>query len=86
MNTLDVINSMSAKDAVQRAYFTASQLQDHRDAEQVAGVALYLNELCRVHRLSPRELLNKAERMAADADTHYAVEVQALRAYIKEEF
>jgi hypothetical protein len=86
MNTLDVINSMRAADAVQRAYLTATQLQDHRDAQQVAGVALYLNELCRVHRLDPRELLNKADRMAADADTNYAVEVRALRQFIREEF
>lgn len=86
MRTNDVINSMSARDAVQLAYFTASELQDHRTPEQVAGVALYLNELCRVKGIDVCELLNKADRMAADADTHYAVEVRALRQYIKEEF
>lgn len=86
MNTSDVINSMTAKEGVQVAYFAASQLQDFRNAQQIAGVALYLNELCRVQGLDAREMFNKAERMAADADTHYAVEVRALREFIKQEF
>jgi hypothetical protein len=76
---------MRGKESATR-YYTASQIQDERSPEQIAGVALFLNELCRVHGLDTRALLNKAERMAADADTHYAVEVRALRQYIKEQF
>jgi len=85
MTTRDELNSMSPAKAVQVAYFTATQLQDFRPAEQVAGVALFLNELCEQVGIDARETLNKGGRMAVDADTFYQREVKALRDYIKGE-
>lgn len=76
---------MAAKSAVQVAYFTASQLQDFRTAEQLAGVALFLNEACQQLGIDAREMFNKADRMAKDADTFHQREVKALRDYIKGE-
>lgn len=85
MSTLDQINSMNASKAVQVAYFIASQLQDFTPAQQAAGAALFLNELCEQVPLDARAVLNKSARMAKDADTFYQREVKALRDYIKGE-
>lgn len=86
MTTRDQVNSMDPKRAVMAAYDIASKLQDFRKAEQIAGAALFLGEVCAVLGLDVRELHNQSARMAADADTFFSREVKALRDYIKGEF
>lgn len=86
MTTRDELNSMHPAKAVQAAYNCASQMQDFRKAEQIAGVALFLNELCLAKKLDVSELFNQVGRMAKDADTFFQRETKALRDYIQGEF
>lgn len=81
-NELAVTN---ARDAVTAAYQAVSTLQDFKPAQQVAGVSILFHIIAEQLGLSPSELLNKAERMTADADTYYSREVKALRDYVRGE-
>lgn len=84
-NARDNLPTTNARDAVTAAYQAVSTLQDFTPAQQVAGVSILFHTIAESLGISPSELLNKAQRMATDADTHYAREVKALRDYVKGE-
>lgn len=81
----DLINNTTAKAAAQVAFAAVSAVQSLPRGAQVAGVALLLKIICDELYLDLSEMINKAGRMAADADTHYQREVQALRDYVQGE-
>jgi hypothetical protein len=84
MNT-DKLNSIISFHAIDGAYAAVSAIQGFEKHKQVAGAAVLFTVICEELGLNPSELINKAQRIARDADTFYAVEAKALRAYVKGE-
>lgn len=81
----DQLNSVNPHGAVQAAYSAVSALQTFRPAEQIAGAGVLIATICAETGISPSDLLEKAARMAAHADTYYTREIKALRHYVQEE-
>lgn len=61
------------------------KVQDLDGSEQVAAIAVAFTLYSEVLGISPSELINRAQRIIADADTHYTREAKALRDFVKEE-
>jgi hypothetical protein len=70
-------------ETLRAAYAFVSAAQDHPPEEQVAGVASLFIVMCQRLGLDAPEELHRAERVVKDANTHYAVHVRALEAYIE---
>lgn len=86
MNTvLDNLSFTNPHDAVTAAYAQVSATQTMAPHLQVAGAAVLFTNLCAGLDLNPSEVINKAQRLTADADTFYTTTIRALREYIKQE-
>jgi len=81
----DRLNSVAPIRAIQQAYAVADRLQDMPSEEQVVALAVAFQLYAEVLRLDPSELLNKAQRIVNDGDTHYTREAKALRDYVQQE-
>lgn len=82
---IDRLNNLRPQQAVQAAFAQLSSTQHLTPAEQLAGAALLLREMAVNSGIPVSELLNKAERIAVDADTFFHRELKALRDYVKGE-
>lgn len=81
----DLLNSVVSFHAVEAAYAAVSAVQTMPKHKQVAGIAVLFTVICEELKLSPSELINKASRIAKDADTFYTRETKALRDYVQGE-
>ena len=81
----DQLNSVVSFHAVEAAYAAVSALQAMPPAKQVMGAAVLFSVLCEELKLDPSELINKAQRVAKDADGFFTREMKALRDYVKGE-
>lgn len=72
-------------EATRAAYAALSGAQTHRPNAQVMGFAVAFLVTCEELGLTPSEVLNKASRLAREADVHYAPQVRALREYVRNE-
>lgn len=77
--------TVNALMAVQAAYAAVSAVQTYTPGEQVAALAIALRVAAQHTGIGVGELLDKASRMDAHADTNYTREIRALREYIKNE-
>lgn len=81
----DQLNSVVSFHAVEAAYAAVSAVQTMAPAKQVMGAAVLFSVLCEELKLDASELINKAQRVAKDADGFFTREMKALRDYVKGE-
>lgn len=81
----DKLNFVAPIEAVRDAYAIVDRVQDLDGARQVAAIAVAFSLYAESIGISPSELINRAHRIVADADTHYTREAKALRDYVKQE-
>lgn len=81
----DQLNFVAPIDAVRDAYGIVDRVQDLTPGRQVAAIAVAFTLYAETLGISPSELINRAQRIVADADTHYTREAKALRDYVQQE-
>lgn len=81
----DQLNMVPAWHTIQTAYGALSGAQGSPAPQQVMGVAVLFNEMCRELRLDPSEMLDKARRVVRHAEDHFSSERKALSMYINQE-
>lgn len=85
MNT-DSLNSVKPFTALHAAFLVLDGTQAlQRPHLQVIGVAVLFKEMCKRLGLDVSEMLNKADRIAKDADSNYTYHLRALHGYIDNE-
>lgn len=81
----DQLNSVVSFHAVEAAYAAVSAVQAMPKQKQVMGIAVLFSTICDELKLDLSELINKAQRVAKDADGFFTREMKALRGYVKGE-
>lgn len=81
----DSLNSVMPFPALSAAFKVLDGAQSLPPHMQVLGTAVLFRETCRRLGLDVSEMLNKAERVAKDADSNYTYHLRALHAYIDNE-
>lgn len=81
----DQLNSVVSFHAVEAAYAALSAIQAMPKHKQVMGAAVLFTVICEELGMEPSELINKAQRVAKDADGFFTREMKALRDYVKGE-
>lgn len=82
---LDKLNSTKPHHALESAFTVLDAVQSLPQHQRVLGVTLLFHLLCEQLRLDKSEMLNKAERIAHDANSNYFDHIHAVRAYIDNE-
>lgn len=85
MSLNDRITTVSPKDVLSTAYAALSGAQGSSPQAQVMAAFVYASLIASGLGLDARLHLEKADRIIADADTHYSPEVRAARDFIKNE-
>lgn len=81
----DARNSVMPFTALASAFTVLDGVQGLPPHQQVVGVAVLFQEMCKRLNLDISQVLNAAERIARDADSHYSHHLGALHAYIDNE-
>ncbi|QSI31449.1 hypothetical protein GNX71_18440 [Variovorax sp. RKNM96] len=83
---IDSLNSVMPFSALHAAFTVLDAAQNiERPHLRVVGVAVLFNELCKRLGIDRGEMLNKADRIAKDADSNYTYHLRALHGYIDNE-
>jgi len=85
MSPDDALNNAPIKEAIQAAYQMITAIQSHPAHIQCAAVAILFREVCAVHRVDGRGVLNVAAHMARAAHDDHNAEYSALQLYAKHE-
>lgn len=81
----DSRNNVKPFPALHAAFTALDGVQSLPPHMQVVGVAVLFREMCIRLGLDKAQVLNAAERIAHDADSHYTHHLRALHAYIDNE-
>lgn len=81
----DSRNSVMPFPALHAAFVALDGVQSLEPHMQVTGLAILFREMCVRLNLDVSQVLNAAERIAHDADSHYTLHLRALHAYIDNE-
>lgn len=81
----DSLAMLKPAQALEDAFLVLDSVQHLPAHRQVAGVTLLFKLLAEGLRLDKSQLLDAADRMAHDADSHYFHHIHAVREYIARE-
>ena len=81
----DQLSMAPAWRTTQTAYAAIDAMQGQPAPQRVAAVFLLFNELVTALGSDPSQAIDMARRMARHAEDHYSLELNALRAYIRNE-
>lgn len=81
----DQLNTTKSATALEDAFLVLDSIQHLPAHRQVLGVTLLFKLMADRLGLDKAELLNKADRMAYDADYRYHHHIHALRTFIDQE-
>lgn len=70
---------------IQTAYAGVAGMQDSPSPLRLMATAVLFLETCKVLRLDPSEMIDKAHRLTRHAEDHASIELAALRTYLKQE-
>lgn len=81
----DARNSVGRFPALQAAFVALDGVQSLPPHLQVVGIAVLFREMCLRLGLDKAQVLNAAERVSHDANSHFGQHMQALHSYIDNE-
>lgn len=81
----DSRNSVMPFKALHAAFTALDGVQMLEPHMQVIGLSVLFREMCVRLNLDVSQVLNAAERISRDADSHYTLHLRALHAYIDNE-
>ncbi|WAW09977.1 hypothetical protein NB640_12275 [Oxalobacter vibrioformis] len=81
----DSLNMVRPPEVVTAAYSLINTIQNIPKHDAVHALSLLMREVSSMLGVPVGELLNRADRIVGDLNTHYHSEIRALREYIKNE-